>query len=130
ETVRSSWHILEVGGHLVPFSEYSFNRDQSNLKTLADYEFSKKRIVDEIPPHVKLMKKLGIADYEPASDSGNMRFYPKGKLMKSLIERYVTDRVIASGGMEIETPIMYDSKHPSMESYFNRFPARQYSILS
>jgi threonyl-tRNA synthetase len=76
------------------------------------------------------MKKMSIADYEPASDAGNMRFYPKGRLMKSLIERYVTDRVIASGGMEIETPIMYDSKHPSMESYFNRFPARQYSILS
>ncbi|MGA7008789.1 MAG: threonyl-tRNA synthetase editing domain-containing protein, partial [Nitrososphaeraceae archaeon] len=52
ETVRSSWHILEVGGHLVPFAEYSFNEDQSNLKTLADYEFSKKRAVDEIPPHV------------------------------------------------------------------------------
>jgi threonyl-tRNA synthetase len=25
---------------------------------------------------------------------------------------------------------MYDSKHPSMESYFNRFPARQYNIQS
>ena len=25
---------------------------------------------------------------------------------------------------------MYDSHHPSMESYFNRFPARQYSIDS
>jgi threonyl-tRNA synthetase len=76
------------------------------------------------------MKKMSIADYEPASDAGNMRFYPKGRLMKSLIERYVTERVISYGGIEIETPIMYDSKHPSMESYFNRFPARQYSILS
>jgi len=34
------------------------------------------------------------------------------------------------GGIEVETPIMYDSHHPSMESYFNRFPARQYSIDS
>jgi len=34
------------------------------------------------------------------------------------------------GGYEVETPIMYDSHHPSMESYFNRFPARQYSIDS
>jgi threonyl-tRNA synthetase len=32
--------------------------------------------------------------------------------------------------MEVETPIMYDSKHPSMASYFNRFPARQYTIQS
>lgn len=130
ETVRSSWHILEVGGHLVPFTEYSFNKDQSNLKTLADYEFSKKRVVDEIPPHVKLMKKLGIADYEPASDSGNMRFYPKGKLMKSLLESHISRRISEYGGMEVETPIMYDSKHPTLQSYFNRFPARQYNVFS
>ncbi len=130
ETVRSSWHILEVGGHLVPFAEYSFNEDQSNLKTLADYEFSKKRVVDEIPPHVKLMKKLGIADYEPASDSGNMRFYPKGKLMKSLLESHISRRISEYGGMEVETPIMYDSKHPTLQSYFNRFPARQYNVFS
>jgi threonyl-tRNA synthetase len=130
ETVRSSWHILEVGGHLVPFAEYSFNKDQSNLKTLADYEFSKKRVVDEIPPHVKLMKKLGLADYEPASDSGNMRFYPKGKLMKSLLESHISRRISEYGGMEVETPIMYDSKHPTLQSYFNRFPARQYNVFS
>jgi len=130
ETVRSSWHILELGGHLVPLAEYSFKEDQSNLKTLADYEFSKKRIVDEIPPHVKLMKRLGIADYEPASDSGNMRFYPKGKLMKSLIESHISRRISEYGGMEVETPIMYDSNHPTLQSYFNRFPARQYNVFS
>ena len=91
---------------------------------------AKKRTVDEVPSHVKLMKKLSIADYEPASDLGNMRFYPKGRLMKSLIEQYVTKKVMEYGGIEVETPIMYDSKHPSMESYFNRFPARQYNIIS
>jgi threonyl-tRNA synthetase len=76
------------------------------------------------------MKKMAIADYEPASDSGNMRFYPNGRLIKSLLERFVTDEVKNYGGLEVETPIMYDSHHPSMESYFNRFPARQYNINS
>lgn len=130
ERLASSWFIMQPSGKLIPVNEYKFNEGENNLKILANYEILKKRAVDEVPPHVRLMKKMSIADYEPASDAGNMRFYPKGRLMKSLIERYVTDRVIAYGGMEIETPIMYDSKHPSMESYFNRFPARQYSILS
>ncbi|MGH1569316.1 MAG: threonine--tRNA ligase, partial [Nitrosopumilus sp.] len=40
------------------------------------------------------------------------------------------DRVKEYGGYEVETPIMYDSEHPSMVSYFNRFPARQYNIDS
>jgi threonyl-tRNA synthetase len=50
--------------------------------------------------------------------------------MKSLIEQYVTKKVMEYGGIEVETPIMYDSKHPSMQSYFNRFPARQYNIIA
>jgi threonyl-tRNA synthetase len=130
EKLVSSWFIMKPDGKMIPVNQYKFDEGEDNLKILANYEILKKRAVEEVPPHVRLMKKMSIADYEPASDAGNMRFYPKGRLMKSLIERYVTDRVIASGGMEIETPIMYDSKHPSMESYFNRFPARQYSILS
>ena len=100
------------------------------LEVLAKYESSKKRNVDEPPPHVALMKKLAIADYESASDQGNMRFFPNGRLIKSQIEQFVTDKVRDYGGFEVETPIMYDSHHPSMESYFNRFPARQYNIDS
>src|SRR6266540_2935591 len=127
---ESSWHILDGSRDLIPLEEYDFGKKSNNLKILADYEVSKSRIVDETPPHVRLMKKLGIADYEPASDSGNMRFYPKGRLMKSLIEAHVSSRISEYGGIEVETPIMYDSQHPALRSYFNRFPARQYNLVS
>ncbi|MEK0367477.1 MAG: threonine--tRNA ligase, partial [Nitrosopumilus sp.] len=110
-------------------ADFDFS-NHKNLEILAKYESAKQRSVEESPPHVALMKKMGIADYEPASDSGNMRFYPNGRLIKSLIEQYVTERVKDYGGYEVETPIMYDSEHPSMVSYFNRFPARQYNINS
>lgn len=130
EKLQSFWYILQPGGKLTPINEYKFKNHEENLHALANYEITKKRAVDEEPPHVRLMKKMAIADYEPASDVGNMRFYPKGRLMKSLIEQYVTKRVMEYGGIEVETPIMYDSKHPSMESYFNRFPARQYNIIT
>ena len=135
ERLESSWYIFDTKAQrseskLIPISEYHFKKDQVNLHKLINYELQKRRAVDEQPPHVKLMKKLGIADYESASDVGNMRYYPKGKLIKSLIEQYVTTKVIEYGAMEVETPIMYDSKHPSMASYFNRFPARQYTIQS
>ena len=125
--IKSFWFILSPDGTMKELSEFNFSHHK-NLEVLAKYEAAKKRSVDEPPPHVSLMKKLAIADYEPASDSGNMRFFPNGRLMKSLIERYVSQRVNEYGGYEVETPIMYDSHHPSMESYFNRFPARQYNI--
>lgn len=127
EKLMSYWYILAPDGKLTPIEKYNFSRNKK-LEFLTKYETVKKRIVDEQPPHVMLMKKLAIADYEPASDLGNMRFYPKGKLIKTLIEQYVTRKVMEYGGIEVETPIMYDAKHPSMESYFNRFPARQYNI--
>jgi len=127
--IRSIWKIMSTDGSMKNIGDFDFSKNK-NLEILAKYEAAKQRRVDEPPPHVALMKKMGIADYEPASDSGNMRFYPNGRLIKSLIERYVTDRVKAYGGYEVETPIMYDSEHPSMVSYFNRFPARQYNIDS
>lgn len=127
--IESFWYIMSTDGKIHKVSEFNFANHQ-NLEVLAKYEAAKKRSVDEPPPHVKLMKKMAIADYEPASDSGNMRFYPNGRLIKSLIERYVSDKIADYGGLEVETPIMYDSHHPSMESYFHRFPARQYNIES
>jgi threonyl-tRNA synthetase len=130
EKQESLWYILSPTGELSSMGTYRFTKQEQNLQILANYEMAKKRIVDEVPSHVKLMKKMSLADYEPASDVGNMRFYPKGRLMKSLIEQYVTKKVMEYGGIEVETPIMYDSKHPSMKSYFNRFPARQYNITA
>ena len=125
--IKSYWFILSPDGTMVEFDKFNFSKHKK-LEKLAKYESDKNRNVDQPPPHVALMKKLAIADYESASDHGNMRFFPNGRLIKSLIEQYVTNKVKEYGGYEVETPIMYDSHHPSMQSYFNRFPARQYNI--
>ena len=127
--IKSFWYILTPDGKMQDIETFNFAQNKQ-LEVLAKYESDKKRNVEEPPPHVALMKKLAIADYESASDQGNMRFFPNGRLIKSQIEQFVTDKVRDYGGFEVETPIMYDSHHPSMESYFNRFPARQYNIDS
>ncbi len=129
EMMRSHWYILTPDGKLIPVESFEF-LEYGGLKALAVYEMAKSRIVSQVPPHVDFMKRLEIADYEPGSDLGNMRWPAKGKLIKSLIEQYVTEKVIEYGGMEIETPVMYDLKHPCLESYLNRFPARQYIVKS
>jgi len=77
-----------------------------------------------------LMKRLELVDYEPGSDPGNLRWYPKGRLVKSLIEQFVTRTMAEYGAMEVETPIMYDFHHPSLSDYLDRFPARQYTLKS
>ena len=129
EKLRSFWYILQPDGELIPVDEFHF-KDHKNLEKLAKYEIKKVRAVQQVPPHVQLMKRLEIADYEPGSDPGNLRWYPKGRLIKSLIEQYVTEKVIDYGGMEVETPIMYDIQHPAIAHYLQRFPARQYILCS
>jgi len=135
DTMKSHWYILDTKGKLSPISMGSkgvtgYTFKDKNLEKFAKHEISKKRDVDQEPPHVGLMQKLEIADYEPASDPGNIRFYPKGRLIKSLLETYVTQKVTEYGAMEIESPIMYDADHPTLKAYINRFPARQYRVES
>jgi len=59
-----------------------------------------------------------------------MRWYPKGRLVKKILERLVSEMCIEYGAMEVETPIMDDYEHPSLKKYLNRFPARQYIVKS
>ncbi|GFO97394.1 threonyl-trNA synthetase [groundwater metagenome] len=123
----SYWHILTPDGELMKPDDFDFT-GHDNLKKFVNYEIHKSRAVDKIPPHVELMRRLELADYEPGSDSGNMRFYPKGRLIKTLLENYVLDEAAKKGAMEVETPIMYDMNHPTLKKYLDRFPARQYSL--
>jgi threonyl-tRNA synthetase len=129
EKLESFWHILEPDGKMTPVEDYSFKGNES-LEKFAKYEISKVRASQQMPPHVLLMRRLEIADYEIGSDPGNIRWYPKGRLIKSLLEQFVTCKMIEYGAMEVETPIMYDFHHPSLADYLNRFPARQYLLKS
>ena len=134
EALRSEWYILDLEGNLHGLqtkghsvSGFDFKSNE-NLKKFCEHEMTKSRTTGKHPPHIDIMRRLELVDYEPASDPGNFRYYPKGKLIKSLLETYVSNKVKEYGGMEIESPIMYDYEHPTLKEYVNRFPARQYTI--
>ena len=91
--LSSYWYILDAEGKLHEVDKFNYNGHEK-LKKFAFYEKEKSRAVNQEPAHVALMKKLELVDYEPASDGGNLRYYPKGRLIKKLIEEYVLDRVI------------------------------------
>lgn len=129
ERLKSSWFIMQTDGKMTPVKEFDFSK-HVNLEKFVKYEIEKVRAVQQTPPHVKLMRRLEIADYEPGSDPGNFRWYPKGRLIKSLLEQFVTQEVTEYGAMEVETPVMYDFQHPSLANYLDRFPARQYVLES
>jgi len=129
KTLQSRWVIMSPGEAQVPAEKFSFEK-RPGLSLLFRYEKSGSRLSEEPPPHIELMRRMELVDYEPGSDQGNFRWYPKGQLMKRLAEAYVSDLVTRHGGMQVETPIMYDYQHPSLNLYLQRFPARQYVLLS
>jgi len=129
QKLKSKRYVLNEKLELVPAESFDFSRYQS-LKILYGYETAGTREIEKEPAHVKIMKELELVDNEPASDSGNLRWYPKGELIKRLLEMRATDLVLGYGAMQVETPIMYDFAHPHLSQYLHRFPARQYVVKS
>jgi threonyl-tRNA synthetase len=129
KTLKSEWVIMTPEGSRVPAEDFRFD-SRPNMKRLFRYERSGTRTSDKPPPHIELMRRMELVDYEPGSDQGNFRWYPKGQLIKRLAEAYVSGLVAEHGGMQVETPIMYDYQHPKLNLYLQRFPARQYVLLS
>lgn len=114
---------------LIAPKEFNFS-NHDNLRKFVDYEVSGTRVADEPPPHIALMRGHELVDYEPGSDAGNFRWYPKGYLIKKLMEDRVSALMNEYGSMRVETPIMYDYLHPHLSKYLERFPARQYILTS
>lgn len=129
EKLKSYWYILDVDGKLIELEKFDFTNHEA-LKKFADYEISKLRTADKEPIHVKYMREHELVDYEDASDPGNMRWYPKGKLIKKLLEEHVSRILDEYGAMQVETPIMYTFQHKNLSRYLDRFPARQYILES
>ncbi|HID26186.1 MAG TPA: threonine--tRNA ligase [Thermoplasmata archaeon] len=127
--VVSQWCILTPDGRLVDAEQFDFSGHEE-LRLLYEYESKGLRKAEGEPPHVKMMQALEFVDYEPASDSGIFRWYPKGRMIKGLLEQHIDNMVRSIGGMQVETPVMYDLEHPALSAYMKKFPARQYTVKS
>jgi threonyl-tRNA synthetase len=129
EEAVSHFYILEQGGKLTSIDKFDF-KGHKELQLYVKYETDKDRTAHEPPPHIELMKKLELVDYEPGSDAGNFRWPPRGLTLKRAIEGRVTQEMIDYGAHVVQTPLIYDYDHPSLKSYLQRFPSRQYVVKS
>jgi len=129
EKAASEFLIMEPGGKTTPVKEFNFKKFKE-LELYMQYETAKDRTAQEPPPHIELMKQLELVDYEPGSDAGNFRWPPRGLTLKKAIEERVTAEMVEYGAHVLQTPLIYDYQHPSLKSYLQRFPARQYVIRS
>ena len=82
----------------------------------------------EEPAHLKLIRKLELIDYEPASDTGHFRFYPNGALIKGLLEDLAVQLANELGASKIETPVLYKADEPDIAEQAARFYQKDYKI--
>ena len=71
-----------------------FNFDNPDLEKLTQYELGVGASDEGEPPHVKIMREKEFCDYEIASDVGNLKWYPKGRLVRDLLSDYVYNLVV------------------------------------
>ncbi len=123
EKKPSSWSILD-GDKIIDIDDFKFENDQ--LEKLVNYELGCGASDEGEPPHVKLMRQKELCDYESASDVGNLKWFPKGRLVRDLLADYVYNLVVEQGAMPIETPIFYDLDNDAINVHAAKFGERQY----
>jgi len=129
EKATSEFYIVEPDGTMTDIKEFNYSK-YKELKIYVEYETAKDRTVHDPPAHIELMKNLELVDYEPGSDAGNFRWPPRGLTLKKAIEERVTAEMLDYGAHVVQTPLIYDYQHPSLKSYLQRFPSRQYVVRS
>jgi threonyl-tRNA synthetase len=99
------------------------------LKTFLSNELGIKEIDKGTPPHVDIMKKRELVDYESASDIGHFRFYPKGALIKDLLEDLAEDIAVKRlKAIKIYTPLLYRMEQKDIADQAASFHERDYKI--
>ncbi|MFW9909589.1 MAG: threonine--tRNA ligase, partial [Candidatus Thorarchaeota archaeon] len=125
----SKFYIFEPDGKISEVGKFDYT-GYEDLRLYVAYETAKDRTAQEAPPHIEMMKNLELVDYEPGSDAGNFRWPPRGLTLKKAIEERVTAEMVEYGANVVQTPLIYDYEHPSLKSYLQRFPSRQYVVRS
>ncbi len=78
---------------------------------------------------IKAMQRLEMVGYEPSSDSGHFRIYPKGALIFDLLKDWAEEIALKRlGAMKIESPLIYNWKDPEIREQGGSFHERHYSV--
>jgi threonyl-tRNA synthetase len=120
-------------------SEYSVDNKAQREEVCGKHEVLKKYVEEEtglhapgeMPPSIKAMQRLELVDYEPASDSGHFRFYPKGSLIFDLVKDWADEIALNRlNAMKIETPLLYSYEEPDIRQQVESFHERHYVVNS
>ncbi len=132
ESIKSRFIILDSEGKEIelstPLADLPILEKNPGLKALVEVELIKGQEGIELPS-IRAMQELEMVDYEPASDKGHFRFYPKGALIFNLLRLWAEEIALERlGAYAIETPIIYDWDEPDIRSQAESFHEHHYIV--
>lgn len=81
------------------------------------------------PPSIKAMQSHELVGYEPSSDSGNFRFYPKGYLIFELLRDWAYDIAVNRfKALQVDSPLLFDWDDPQIREQAGTFHERHYTV--
>ncbi len=81
------------------------------------------------PPSIKVMQGHELVGYEPSSDSGNFRFYPKGYLIFELLRDWAYDIAVNRfKAIQVDSPLLFDWADPQIREQAGTFHERHYTV--
>ncbi len=135
--IKSEFFVLTPTGEEYKIDMENLKDNLDNYKifnkfpTLKKYMLAEelKKVSSVEPPSIKAMVHQELIDYEEASDSGNLRFYPKGALIFDLLSDWAEEIALNRlGAMKIDTPVIYDWSMPDIREQGKSFHERHYMV--
>jgi threonyl-tRNA synthetase len=130
EREPSDWKVMRPDGDVEDALAAKADVGEDMQAFIADEVEDVEASPGEEPPHLDLMREKSMVGYDELSDTGNLRWYPRGKLVRDCLIDYVNDLVVDYGGMPVETPIMYDLGARAIDEHAGKFGERQYRFES
>ncbi|MGD8545767.1 MAG: threonyl-tRNA synthetase editing domain-containing protein, partial [Candidatus Bathyarchaeota archaeon] len=129
KTPKPEYLLIKLDGKTVQPKEYHFKKDEENLRLLVDKEVFKKEAPGGKPRIINILKRFGF-EWEPASDSGHMRYGPKAALMVNLVGDYAwqTANKLDIPSFIIKGTNMFNLEVPAISEHADLFGERLYTI--
>jgi threonyl-tRNA synthetase len=129
KTPKPEYLLLTLDGKTVQPEKYRFKKGEENLRLLVEKEVFKKEAPGGEPRIIGILKRFGF-EWEPASDSGHMRYGPKAALMVDLVGEYAWQSVneLNIPSFSIKGTNLFSLDVPAIREHADLFGERLYTI--
>jgi len=129
KTPKPEYLLLTLDGKTVQPEKYRFKKCEENIRLLVEKEVFKKEAAGGEPKIIGILKRFGF-EWEPASDSGHMRYGPKAALMIDLVGEYAWQSAneLNIPSFSIKGTNMFNLNAPAIREHADLFGERLYTI--